>query len=106
VAIDAASRDLVNSGIGLRHSLLQQGHDRGGDKFRGVWPHTDGEQQLRYAEHLGLGTSTYRLVRLEGGEGEKGSSSSRESSRHPRQTLGRGGSGKKLFFSHGEKPEA
>jgi uncharacterized Fe-S center protein len=69
VAIDAASLDLVNRGIGLPRTLLRQGHERGGDKFRGVWSHTDGEQQIRYAEHLGLGTRTYRLVRLGGGEG-------------------------------------
>jgi len=69
VAIDAASLDLVNSGIGLPRTLLRHGHDRGGDKFRGIWPHTDGEQQLRYAEHLGMGSRTYRLVRLEGGKG-------------------------------------
>jgi uncharacterized Fe-S center protein len=67
VAIDAASLDLVNSGIGLPRTLLTHGHGKGEDKFRGVWPHTDGEQQLRYAEHLGLGTRRYRLVRLEGG---------------------------------------
>jgi len=69
VAIDAASLDLVNSGIGLPRTLLRHGHDRGRDKFRGVWPHTDGQLQLACAEHLGLGTRRYRLVRLEGGEG-------------------------------------
>jgi len=69
VAIDAASMDLVNREIGLPHTLLTRGHGKGADKFRGVWPHTDGQLQLACAEHLGLGTRRYRLVRLEGGDG-------------------------------------
>jgi uncharacterized Fe-S center protein len=64
VAIDAASLDLVNKQTGLRNSLLRSHYKPGEDKFRGIHPHTDGGFQIRYAEEIGLGTSSYDLVEL------------------------------------------
>ena len=64
VAIDAASRDLVNRQPGLPGSLLQAHHRAGEDKFRGVWEHTRGELQLSYAEECGLGERKYRIVEI------------------------------------------
>lgn len=64
VAIDAASIDLVNRQKGFENSVLQSQYQPGGDKFRGVHPHTDGRLQLRYAEEIGLGTASYELVKI------------------------------------------
>ncbi|HTY52938.1 MAG TPA: DUF362 domain-containing protein [Methanomicrobiales archaeon] len=64
VAVDAASRDLVNRQAGLPGSLLQAHHRPGEDKFTGVWEHTRGELQLSYAEECGLGERKYRIVEI------------------------------------------
>ena len=64
VAIDAASFDLVNKQQGYTDSLLTAHHAKGGDKFRGVHPQTDGYRQVRYAEEIGMGTTDYDLVRI------------------------------------------
>jgi hypothetical protein len=64
VAIDTASYDLVNRQQGFADSLLTAHRQKGGDKFTGVHPRTDGERQLRYAEEIGMGTRDYNLVRI------------------------------------------
>jgi uncharacterized Fe-S center protein len=64
VAIDAASRDLVNAQRGLRNSALQTHHGKGEDKFRGLWPKVDGSHQISYGEKIGLGSSRYRLIEI------------------------------------------
>lgn len=64
VAIDAASFDLVNGQQGYTDSLLTAHHHAGGDKFRGVHPQTDGFRQVRYGEEIGLGSGSYRLIRI------------------------------------------
>ena len=64
VAIDAASRDLVDRQAGLAGTLLQAHHRPGEDKFKGVWEHTDGSLQLSYAEECGLGERKYRIVEI------------------------------------------
>jgi uncharacterized Fe-S center protein len=61
VALDRASLDLVNRQQGLAGSLLSAHHRPGEHKFRGVWPHIEGEIQIAHAEALGLGTTHYRL---------------------------------------------
>ncbi|KQC05256.1 MAG: 4Fe-4S ferredoxin [Methanoculleus sp. SDB] len=61
VAIDTASLDLVN----LEAGCYKAGN--GGpcsDTFTDVWPHTNGELQLSYAETIGLGTRSYELIRI------------------------------------------
>lgn len=63
VAIDQASVDMVNRQTGLRNSALKKAFGSGEDKFRDVrdiaW-----EPQLRYAEEIGLGSRTYKLVEV------------------------------------------
>ncbi len=61
VAIDAASADLVNRGIGFAGTALKSGAEPGGDKFRGVYPEVDWEVQLKSAARLGLGKRNYRI---------------------------------------------
>jgi uncharacterized Fe-S center protein len=65
IAIDQASLDLVNAQQGFADSVLQSGHEPGGDKFRGVTPHIDHTIQLKYGEEIGLGERKYRLARLD-----------------------------------------
>jgi uncharacterized protein len=64
VAIDAASFDLVNQQLGYTDSLLTAHHHKGGDKFRGVHSQTDGYRQVQYADEIGMGRSSYDLIRI------------------------------------------
>jgi len=64
VAIDQASLDLINAQAGRRESLLTANFAPGEDKFRGVYPDTDHEAQLRHASALGMGSREYELVRI------------------------------------------
>jgi hypothetical protein len=64
VAIDQACADLVNAARGNEGSALQSGHEPGGDKFRGVYPHIPWEVQLEHGEKIGLGTRKYELVKI------------------------------------------
>jgi uncharacterized Fe-S center protein len=64
VAIDAASFDLVNRQAGLRNSFLTRNFGKGKDKFRGMRGNTDGYRQIRYAEEIGLGSASYRLIEI------------------------------------------
>ena len=64
VAIDAASFDLVNQQQGYTDSDLTSHHHAGGDKFKGVHAQTDGYRQVRYAEEIGLGNSSYDLITI------------------------------------------
>ena len=64
VALDQASYDLVNKQKGLVNSSLHSNHEKGADKFRGVWPMVDGTHQLKYGEKIGLGSRDYKLVEI------------------------------------------
>jgi uncharacterized protein len=64
VALDQASYDLVNRQKGLVSSSLRCNHEKGADKFRGVWPMIDGTYQLEYGEKIGLGSRDYELVEI------------------------------------------
>jgi uncharacterized Fe-S center protein len=64
VAIDQASADLVNNTEGLKNSCLTKNFKPGEDKFRAIYPNTDWEIQLEYAEAIGLGTRAYDLVSI------------------------------------------
>jgi uncharacterized Fe-S center protein len=64
VAIDAASFDLVNQQTGFADSLLTAHHRKGLDKFKGVHAQTNGYRQVRYAEEIGMGRSTYDLIAI------------------------------------------
>ena len=65
VALDQACADLVNQTQGLPNTALQQGHEPGGDKFKGIHPAIDWEITLEHAEAIGLGSRQYKLIRLE-----------------------------------------
>lgn len=64
VALDQACADLVNAAPGNRNTALKNGFEPGGDKFRGVSPDIDWEVQLEHAEKVGVGSRSYRLVRI------------------------------------------
>ena len=64
VALDKACYDLVNASQGLAHTHLRSGLGKGEDKFKGAWSYTTGDVQISYAEHIGLGNSTYELVTI------------------------------------------
>jgi len=64
VALDQACADLVNAARGNEGSALQTGHEPGGDKFLGVYPHIPWQVQLEHGEKVGLGSRKYELVRL------------------------------------------
>jgi uncharacterized Fe-S center protein len=64
VALDQACADLVNAAPGNQNTALQNGHEAGGDKFRGVYPEIDWEVQLEHGEKIGLGSRKYELVKI------------------------------------------
>ena len=64
VAIDQAAVDLVNKQTGRRDSALKKNHRDGADKFRGVNPDIDYTIQLAYAEELGVGSRSYKLIEV------------------------------------------
>lgn len=64
VAIDQAALDLINEQAGLQGTRLAANFAPGEDKFKGVYPETDHEAQLRHAELLGMGCRRYELVRV------------------------------------------
>ena len=53
VAVDMASIDLLNEATGK-------------DKIKEIWPETNHMEQIRYAEKTGLGTASYKLVKVTG----------------------------------------
>ncbi len=64
VAIDKASYDLVKKEAGIENTHLKANLKSGEDKFKGVWDKTDSLLQINYAEEIGLGTSSYKLIEL------------------------------------------
>jgi uncharacterized Fe-S center protein len=64
VAIDRASVDLVNSKAGIKGSALGRGSRAKADKFRGLYPDVDWRIQIDHARSLGLGTTSYELIRV------------------------------------------
>ncbi len=65
VALDQACADMVNQARGLPGTAMATGHEAGGDKFRGVYPHIDWEVQLEHGEKVGLGVRAYEVVVLQ-----------------------------------------
>jgi uncharacterized Fe-S center protein len=45
-------------------TALANGHEPGGDKFRGVYPQIDWEVQLEHAQKMGIGSREYELVKI------------------------------------------
>jgi hypothetical protein len=54
----------VNGEEGVFGSLLPDHHQPGEEKFTRVWPGTNPELQISYAEEMGLGRGEYRLVEI------------------------------------------
>jgi uncharacterized protein len=65
VALDSACYDLVNKQKGFENSVLHHNHDKGKDKFRGLWKKVDGHKQLKYGQEIGLGHIKYDLIKLD-----------------------------------------
>ncbi len=66
VAIDAASFDLVNRQEGIRGSGLGHNFRKGADKFKGMRAGTDALRQVSYGREIGLGSSEYELINIQG----------------------------------------
>ncbi|HOR85834.1 MAG TPA: DUF362 domain-containing protein, partial [Bacillota bacterium] len=64
VAIDAASYDLVNEQSGNLNSSLKCNHEKGEDKFRGLYSSIDTVRQFSYGEEIGLGNKEYELINI------------------------------------------
>lgn len=62
VALDAACYDLIDQQTGFKDSMLNHNHEKGSDKFKGVWENVDGRIQLVYGEEIGLGVMDYELI--------------------------------------------
>ncbi|MHB8895576.1 MAG: DUF362 domain-containing protein [Candidatus Geothermincolia bacterium] len=66
VALDRACVDLVNAAPLNPGSMLDgRGIEPGSDKFAAVHPNTDWKAGLAYAESIGLGTQSYKIVTVE-----------------------------------------
>lgn len=67
VAIDVASVDLVNRAPGIPGSRLEEvgALERGVDKFRALFPKIDWKAVPFACEALGIGSTKYRLVKLD-----------------------------------------
>lgn len=66
VALDRACVDLVNAAPVSAGSMLEErGLEPGDDKFSSVHPNTDWRAGLDYAQSIGLGTQSYRIVRVD-----------------------------------------
>ena len=64
IAIDQASVDLVNSKPRLKDTALPKNHKDGEDKFLKLWPKSNYQHLLDYAQKLGLGSREYKLVKI------------------------------------------
>jgi uncharacterized Fe-S center protein len=64
VAIDAASYDLVNEQLGNHNSSLKCNHEKGRDKFKGLYDNIDATRQFTYGEEIGLGSRDYELIKI------------------------------------------
>jgi len=64
VAIDQASFDLISKQMGLQGTMLENGLERGSDKFRGLRDQTEPTVQMSYGEGIGLGSRDYELIIL------------------------------------------
>ncbi|MCX7856865.1 MAG: DUF362 domain-containing protein [Deltaproteobacteria bacterium] len=64
VAIDKASADLVNQEDSLPRTAIKGAKKSGLDKWRDLYPEVDWEIQLNHAEKLGMGTKSYKLVKI------------------------------------------
>jgi uncharacterized Fe-S center protein len=64
VAIDQASVDLINKQPGVKGSALKPGRKKTDDKFGSLYPDVDWTIQIEHARSLGLGSKTYKLIKV------------------------------------------
>jgi len=64
VALDTACYHLVNEQHGFKNSLLIHNHEKGRDKFRGLYKKIEGDIQMKYGQEIGLGSMDYELIKL------------------------------------------
>ncbi|MGB9936370.1 MAG: DUF362 domain-containing protein [Methanobacterium sp.] len=64
VALDTASYHLVNEQCGFKDSSLSHNHEKGADKFKGLYENIDGDIQMKYGQEIGLGSMEYELIRI------------------------------------------
>ncbi|WP_414470042.1 DUF362 domain-containing protein [Methanobacterium sp. ACI-7] len=64
VALDTASYHLVNQQCGFKNSSLGHNHEKGEDKFKGLYKKIEGDIQMKYGEEIDLGTMDYDLIRI------------------------------------------
>jgi uncharacterized Fe-S center protein len=65
VAADAAAIDMVNDAAPLSGSIIDERPGGGKDHFCRIHPSTDWRSQLEHAEKIGLGSSKYRIVKVD-----------------------------------------
>ena len=61
VALEQATFDMVNAQQGIKTSALPAAYRKGADKYRALFPKTDSQLTMRYAEELGLGQRSYGI---------------------------------------------
>lgn len=64
VAIDQASVDLVNNEQALPGTCMNSAMGQGEDKFKAVYPAVDWSIQLDYAEKIGIGSRSYKIIEV------------------------------------------
>jgi uncharacterized Fe-S center protein len=65
VALDQAAVDMINAKPGNTSSRMDpSGLPENGDKFHAVWKNIDYTIQFKYAEAIGLGTRSYKVVQI------------------------------------------
>jgi len=64
VALEQASYDLVNQQPGIKDSKIKKNFAPGEDKFRDIYPDVDSKRVMKYAEEIGMGSRSYRLVKV------------------------------------------
>ncbi len=64
VAIDQASVDMVNNEQALPGTCMKSALGAGEDKFRAVYPAVDWAIQLDYAEKIGIGSRSYKIIEI------------------------------------------
>lgn len=64
VALDQACVDLVNGQQGIPSTALDHGLEPHEDKFSALYPQVNWQQQLVYAEQIGIGVRDYELLKI------------------------------------------
>ncbi|OIP37952.1 hypothetical protein AUJ95_07450 [Candidatus Desantisbacteria bacterium CG2_30_40_21] len=66
VALDQACVDLVNGQQGIPNTAMNHGFEPHEDKFLTLYPQVNWQQQLEYAQQIGIGMRDYELITVGG----------------------------------------